>query len=196
MSQTSRGFIPGNIFLVSLIFSVLCFALSSCEKSNSEKQVMELFRKSMPTQESWGVTYLYTDSGKITARLKAPYLKEIKSKEAEGQAELEMNQGLELLMYNKKTGAEESRLTADFGKINQQSGKAEARGNVVVVNSEGAKLETEEIFWDRGKDMIFTQKFVKITTKDEILFGDGLEANSGFNTYRIFKIRGTIKVKE
>lgn len=196
MSQTSRAFIPRKFFLVSLVISVLCLALSSCEKSNSEKQVMELFRKSMPTQESWGVTYLYTDSGKITARLKAPYLKEIKSKEAEGQAELEMNKGLELLMYNKKTGAEESRLTADFGKINQQSGKAEARGNVVVVNSEGAKLETEEIFWDRGKDMISTQKFVKITTKDEILFGDGLEANSGFNTYRIFKIRGTIKVKE
>lgn len=196
MSQIPRAFVPRKIFIFPVCFLLLGIVLSSCEKSASEKQVMELFQKSMPTQESWGVNYLYTDSGKLTAKLSAPYLKEIKSKEKEGQSELEMSQGLELIMYNKKSGQEDSRLTANYGKINQQSGVAEAKGSVVVVNSDGARLETEELFWYREKDMISTQKFVKITTKDEILFGDGLEANSGFNTYKIFKIRGTIKVKE
>jgi LPS export ABC transporter protein LptC len=196
MSQFPRVFIPGIIFIFPASFLILGMFLTGCEKSASEQQVMDLFRKSMPTQESWGVTYLYTDSGKLTARLKAPYLQEIKSKDKEGQSELEMNQGLTLTMFNKVTGQEDSRLNAQYGKINQQNGIAEARGSVELVNSEGAKLETEELFWNREKDLIYTQKFVKITTKDEILFGDGLEANSGFNTYRIFKIRGTIKVKE
>lgn len=196
MSQIPRAFSHGKIFLFSLFLLLGASFLASCEKSASEQQVMDLFRKAMPTQESWGVTYLYTDSGRISARLVSPYLREIKSKEKEGQSDLEMNQGLELILYNKITGMEESRLKARYGKINQQSGVAEARGNVEVVNAEGAKLETEELFWYRDKDLIYTQKFVKITTRDEILFGDGLEANSGFSTYRIFKIRGTLKVKE
>jgi LPS export ABC transporter protein LptC len=196
MSQFPRVFVPGILFIFPASFLLLGVLLSGCEKSASEQQVMELFRKSVPTQESWGVTYLYTDSGKLTARLNAPYLREVKSKEQEGQSELEMTQGLTLTMFNKISGEEDSHLNARYGKINQQNGIAEARGSVELVNAEGARLETEELFWNREKDLIYTQKFVKITTKDEILYGDGLEANSGFNTYRIFKIRGTIKVKE
>lgn len=150
----------------------------------------------MPTQESWDVEYVYTDSGKVTARMTAPFLREIKSKDNPDQAELEMPEGVKLRVFNKNTGLEESLLTARYAKINQQTGLAEARGDVVIVNSEGARLETEELFWQRDKDIIMTEKFVKITTKDEILYGEGLEANSGFNTYKIFKIRGTISVKE
>jgi len=170
--------------------------LSACSRTQNEEQIMKHVREGLPIQESWDVTYLYSDSGKITARLEAPYLIEVKNTEHPEQTELEMNRGVKLTIMNKVSGAEDSKLTAKYAKINQQTGIAEARDSVVVVNNEGAKLETEQLFWNRDQDQIKTDKFVKITTRDEILFGEGMIANSGFNTYKIFKIRGTLSIKE
>ena len=39
------------------------------------------------------------------------------------------------------------------------------------------------------------QEFVKITTKDEVIYGQGLEANQDFSKYTIKKIRGTIAMQ-
>lgn len=183
-----------NLFLIFilLISSILC----GCTHTEQEEKIVKHVREGLPVQESWDVVYLYSDSGKITAQLEAPYLREMKSVENTDQTELEMNQGVRLLILNKVTGAEDSRLTAKYARINQQTGIAEARDSVVVINNEGAKLETEQLFWFREQDQIKTDKFVKITTRDEILFGEGMIANSGFNTYKIFKIRGTLSVKE
>jgi len=183
-------------YKVCLCILCLSFLLSACENTLQENQIVAHAQSVLPTQESWNVRYVYTDSGKVTAKLMAPYLKELKSRENPEQTELIMNRGVLLLIINKYTGEEDSRLTSRYASINQQSGIAEARDSVVVVNSEGAKLETEQLFWYRDKDLIKTDKFVKITTQDEILYGDGMEANSGFNRYKIFKIRGTISLKE
>ena len=40
--------------------------------------------------------------------------------------------------------------------------------------------------------MVFTEDFVKITTKDEVIYGEVLESNQDFTKYTIKKIRGTI----
>jgi UDP-glucose 4-epimerase len=60
-------------------------------------------QKGIPIQESFNVTYVYTDSGTVTARLMAPYLKEVNSLEKgkEGQTEYEMDRGITLITYHK-----------------------------------------------------------------------------------------------
>jgi hypothetical protein len=42
---------------------------------------------------------------------------------------------------------------------------------------------------------LYTDKFVKITTDGEQLFGEGMEAQEDFTNYKIKKLRGTVKVK-
>jgi len=37
---------------------------------------------------------------------------------------------------------------------------------------------------------------VKITTADEVIYGDGLESNQDFTKYKIKNIKGTIHLKE
>jgi hypothetical protein len=66
----------------------------------------------------------------------------------------------------------------------------------VVVNNKGEKLNTEHLIWDRRADRISSDRFVKITTADEILMGDGLESNGNFTRYKILKIRGTLRIRE
>ena len=46
----------------------------------------------------------------------------------------------------------------------------------------------------REEGRIFTEEYVKITTPDEIIYGDGLESNETFSKYQIKNIRGSISV--
>ena len=48
--------------------------------------------------------------------------------------------------------------------------------------------------WKRKDKKIYSTKFVKITTAEEIIMGEGLEANEDFSDYVIKKVKGIIKV--
>lgn len=70
----------------------------------------------------------------------------------------------------------------------------EARKNVSVINQKGERLNTEHLVWDERSEKLTSDEFVKITTKDEIIFGNGFEANQDFTKYKIFNIKGTISI--
>ena len=72
----------------------------------------------------------------------------------------------------------------------------EAKGNVVVINVNGDKLNTEHLIWLESEKRIKSDEFVKIQTKEEIIYGDGLDANEDFTQYRIKNIKGVITIKE
>ena len=73
----------------------------------------------------------------------------------------------------------------------------EAHSNVVVNNYEtDEQLNTEELIWDQRKEFIYSNKFVKITTGDGVLYGDGLESDQTFSSRRIINPSGEILVDE
>ena len=50
--------------------------------------------------------------------------------------------------------------------------------------------------WDEGKELLSSDEFVKISTKDEIIYGEGFEANQDFSKYKIFKVKGRITINQ
>ena len=58
-------------------------------------------------------------------------------------------------------------------------------------NVKGDLLETEHLIWNE-KEIVYTEEFVKITTKNEVIYGKGLVSNQDFTKYTIKKISGTI----
>ena len=67
--------------------------------------------------------------------------------------------------------------------------------NVVLTSSKQQKLETEELIWDEKKNIIFTEREVKITNQEEIIYGKGLVSNPSFTKYSIDKIHGSFDFK-
>ena len=66
---------------------------------------------------------------------------------------------------------------------------------MVVVNQQNQTINTELLIWDQKKAMIYSDKFVKITTEDEVLFGDGFESDETFDKWIILKPRGSFRVE-
>ena len=106
-----------------------------------------------------------------------------------------MPKGLNAIFYNEKMEVK-SRLEAEYGIRYEREQKMEARKNVIVTNEKGDKLNTELLIWDERKEKLLSDEDVKITTKDEIIFGKGFEANQDFTKYKIFNLKGTISLNK
>ncbi len=107
----------------------------------------------------------------------------------------EMPKGLKAIFYDEALNVK-SKITADYGIRYEKEQKMEARKNVVVVNEKGEQLNTEHLVWDERREKLLSDEFVKITRKDEIIYGTGFEANQDFTKYKIFNIKGTISVNK
>jgi len=67
---------------------------------------------------------------------------------------------------------------------------------VVVVNETNDKLETEQLFWDQEKDIIYTERFVKITNEDQTVIGTGFESDPRLNRRKIKDVTATIYLRD
>jgi LPS export ABC transporter protein LptC len=136
------------------------------------------------------IQMLYSDFGKVKAKLVTPQLQEYHNS---NNPYIEMTKGLFVYFYNDSLRIT-STLKADYGIYYPKTDIFIARENVVVVNEKGDQLSSEELVWNEHTKKLTSDKFVKIATADEVIFGDGLEANQDFTQYKIKKIKGTVKV--
>ena len=173
-----------------IVLASACFlAWSSCQTDiQTINQVAS--RQKLPSETMLDAEILYSDSGKVKMKLTGPHLDTYSG----DKPYIEFPKGVNVLFYDDSMKVN-SRLKADYGIRYEKEGKMEVKRNVEVVNIKNEKLNTEDLIWEEAKDKIYTDAFVKITTKDEVMYGDGLESNQDFTKYRIKNIKGTINLQ-
>lgn len=176
-----------------ILFSCICF--TSCENDIGEvNSITSANEKKLPAESGKNVEIMYSDSARVRAKLTAVQL----DRYVGTKTYMVMPKGMEVIFYNEKQ-EEQTKLTANYG-IGFDNGKGmehmEAKGNVIVINEKGDKLNTEHLIWNALTEKIYTNEFVKITTKDEVIWGDGLEANQDFSEYEIKNVKGQISLKD
>ena len=164
--------------------------LVACE-NNVEEVKKVATNNNYPIETGKDVVINYTDSGFTKALVKAPLLERYAN---ETKNYTEMRKGIDVTFLT-KSGSVESFLKAKYAIRYDREKKMIARNDVVVLNINGDTLRTEELTWDETKQRVFSQKFVKITTKSEIIMGDGFESDVSFRNPKIFKIRGIVSTK-
>jgi len=108
---------------------------------------------------------------------------------------IELTEGINLVFYD-DYGDITSHLTANYAINYEQEDRMEARSDVVLINVAGEKLNTEHLIWNQKKGIMYSEEFVKITTADEIIWGEGFESNQSFTNFKIKHIKGTILVED
>ncbi|MDD4141183.1 MAG: LPS export ABC transporter periplasmic protein LptC [Bacteroidales bacterium] len=111
--------------------------------------------------------------------------------------EMEFPQGFEAVFYNADMSIK-SRLSAGYGINYEEKKVMMATKNVEIINYESnEKLNTEELTWDQNTAKIFTDRFVKITTETDVIYGDGgFESDETFENWIIKKPTGNFVVEE
>jgi LPS export ABC transporter protein LptC len=131
---------------------------------------------------------IFTDSGRIQLVLTSPIMEQYENAEVPYS---EFKLGILVKFHD---GREEpvGSVSAKYAKYTKSNNVWELRDSVVVINEAKEMLETEILFWDQAKDKIYTDRFVKITSTDQVIQGFGFESDSKLQRRRIRKVSATI----
>lgn len=175
----------------SFIFTAaFALVLVSCR---NDPQVVNAVTKrdSFPLLTTKNIDATYTDSAELKIHLTAPL-----EEDYVGPVEKSVfPEGLYIEFYN-DSGKVDGSMKADFAERRTRDRVTLWKKNVVVVNTKGEQLNTEKLMWDEQKRIIYTDAFVKITTADQVIMGNGLESDDTFTEYEITDITGTIMLNE
>jgi LPS export ABC transporter protein LptC len=177
--------IPRLIYII-VVAAIFC----SCENDMAKVKLLSN-KGAVPVESASNVKILYSDSAKLQTEITASEMYHFTT----DSSYIEMPLGLKAIVYDDQGGVK-SRISADYGINYEHEQRMEVRKNVVVINEKGDQLNTEQLVWDQKEAKLRSKEFVKITTKDEIIFGTGLEANEDFTKYTIFNIKGTLSLNK
>jgi LPS export ABC transporter protein LptC len=177
-----------NIFLLSFITVMILSGLSSCDIFDSKiaKPIDSTFVFREPDQTGHDIEVVFNDSGYTKAILKAK-----KGRVYQDNQETFLDDGLNIEFYSRASGLRISLLTGDSARIDDVTKNMLARGHVVVISdSTGNKLETEILEWNNTTQKIYSNEFVRITTRNEVITGYGFVSDQNLDNYKINRVSG------
>lgn len=165
----------------------LLAGLAACEKKAATGPQLVY---TGPLMETTNVVELISDSAKLKFQLTAPLQQQFEN------GDFVWPKGVKVTFYSadgKKTVI--NTLTARYGKSDKAKNLYIMRGDVRVANVPNQqKMSTEEMFFDKTKQLIYTDSamFVKVETPTEYIDGYGLTANQNFSRYSIKRPTGIL----
>lgn len=146
----------------------------------------------LPGETATDIEFIYSDSGKTLIKLISPKLKRYKNEDPY----LEFPEGLKLLFFDSAMVVK-SQLTANYGINWEAQKKMEVRDNVVINNYEKDEiLNTEQIIWDQRRKKIFSDVFVKRTTPDGVIYGEGFDSDESLKNYVLRRPKGVFTIQD
>ncbi len=144
----------------------------------------------LPVEAAENLRILYSSHAKIQMIMEAPRMERYEGEEPY----MELPEGFVMSFFDEFMN-ETSRITAKYAIQYEKDDLIDARNDVVVENMETReKLNTEQLIWDRKNEKIHSDKFVKVTSGEDVLYGQGFESDDRFTTWSIKEIWGTFSV--
>ena len=187
MSVSSR-----ILYMKSIIVLLGAIMLLACK--NDIKEVNALAeREKRPDMTGENLELIYSDSARIKYRVLAPeYIKVNREKEKYE----EFPKGIHVLSYD-PAGKMIGSIKAKYAKKLEDEMLWEARNEVVIINAEGKKLETELLYWDMKKELIYSDRYVKLSADGQIIEGNnGFHSDQNLNHPGFENISGSIEVEK
>lgn len=143
--------------------------LLSCKNDLKDVAAIAGEEQLRPVMSGINMTLTYSDSARIQYKVTTPEMQQFDSEKNKYK---EFPKGIHVISYE-KDGTERGTVDSKYAKNLEEDMLWELRNQVVVVSGD-KKLETELLFWDTKKGIIYTDRYVRLTDK-----GNVIEGNSG-----------------
>lgn len=174
------------------VTAVLTLALTAaCSHEESPTAPALPNREKVPIMTTTGVSKLISDSGVIRYKLIAEdwavydRTKPQKQTFMNGIFMEKFDEHFKPAMY----------LTADTAYWYDQN-LWELRGRVEIRKENGTTFNTDELFWDMGKHIVYSSKYVRIVTPSQELRGVGFRSDEELTNYEVNNSAGSFPVPE
>ncbi len=169
-----------------IVIPAAIILLCSCENKNETVPRLNLL--TLPSQSVKEFETIYSDSGKIELIMRSPLMEQFDNS---GDPYYQFPEGIHVDIFDGQDDPSGS-VTSKYAKYTKSANLWELRDSVVVINEKNDMLETEVLYWDQGKDLIYSDRFVRFTNEDQIVMGTGFESDSHLRKRKIRKVSATI----
>lgn len=178
-----------SVVVMLLLFSVV---LLSCKPEVKEVVEVSSDPEKSYTMKATQVNTLISDSGITRYRVKAKeWLVFGNAKEPYSY----FPEGIYVEKFD-TTFHTEASIKADTAYYFDKKGLWRLIGNVEVESLQGERFNTSELFWDQKAEKVYSDKYIRIQQKEQIITGIGFESNQNMTRYRIFNSQGEFPVEE
>lgn len=171
---------------------MLLLLMSSCKKDKGEIVDVAFDPDNTYTMRTTDISSLISDSGITRYRLVSPELL-IFDKAAEPY--WYFPHGLYVEQFDTLFNTQASfKADTAYNWTNKKLWKA--IGNVEVENLQGERFETDLLYWDQEKKLIYSDAYMRIEQEGSVITGIGFESNENMSEYRIYNPQGSVPVNE
>lgn len=186
----NKTFLNGSLILIGFLNLILLIFSSSCQTDEDVRKVNALKSDSTFSELTTEAVINFYDSGYLKAIIKAPVLERLSQIN-----QTRFNKGVNGVFLD-ANGQEENRFRSEYAISYDDKKLIELKNDVQLDNIKNEQLNTELLIWDQKTRKIYTDKFVKITTPENIIYGNGFESNQEFTSYKIFKVSGVVNIED
>ena len=168
-----------------MVMAITLFA--GCESNFKEVQKIN-FSEFVPSGEADKINLKYTDSGRITAILVSPKMREFASVDFPFT---EFPEGIDVTLYDVK--GKRTFIKSDYATSYKLTNIIDLEGNVKITSQDGQILETEQLYFDQKNEWFFTEKSFKFTDPKGVSNGQGIDFSKDFKVVNSQRIAGEIE---
>lgn len=173
-----------------ILASVLVLSITvllGCESNFKEVQKSS-FSEFVPSGEADKINLKYTDSGRISAVLISPKMREFGSVSFPFT---EFPKGIDVTLYDKN--GKKTNIKADYATSFKLTNIIDLKGNVKINSQDGQTLETNQLYFDQKNEWFFTENKFKFTDTKGISNGKGIDFSKDFKVINSQSITGEIE---
>ena len=189
--QKNKRYVISLSITVAVWAAVMFILLPSCGKKESLADAINE-NDSLPDMRTTGVTTYISDSGMIRYKVITAEWLIFSQVDSPYWA---FKKGIYLEKFDTLFRIDAS-IKADTAFYYEPQKLWELRGNVHIRSQRGDKFDTQIMFWDQGKEKIYSDQFIRIEQPDKVLTGYGFESNQQMTEYQIFNNTGIFTVED
>ena len=175
--------------LMPVLVTALTFFMA-CESNFKEVQKIN-FSEFVPSGEADKINLKYTDSGRITAILISPKMREFASVDFPFT---EFPKGIDVTLYDTKE--KKTFIKSDYATSYKLTNIIDLKGHVKITSQDGQTLETEQLYFDQKNEWFFTEKSFKFTDSKGVSNGQGIDFSKDFKVINSQRIAGELESSE
>jgi LPS export ABC transporter protein LptC len=177
-----------QILIPVLVMAITLFL--GCESNFKEVQKIN-FSEFVPSGEADKINLKYTDSGRVTAILISPKMREFASVDFPFT---EFPKGIDVTLYDKK--GKRTFIKSDYATSYKLTNMIDLKGNVKITSQDGQILETDQLYFDQKNEWFFTEKSFKFTDPKGVSNGRGIDFSKDFKVINSQGIAGELESAE
>ncbi len=172
------------------LLMALTLILVACENDPQDiKRLYDYPDPNIEQVESPRITF--SDSGQVQAYVRGPLLH--RKSGASGNFTDMFIEGVEVEFLG-PDGQPTSWLFADYGENRKGQNEVYVRDNVLLYNTEGDTLRSEDLYWDISESILYTDKFARLRSRGKLFYGFGFKAKDDFSEWEMKALKGVADV--